>query len=238
MFDKLKQNGFQVINIRKISEILKIKRNLYSELVNILKLKKKFYSNINQFLNNFHDLRLSDDNLNLLRTNIIQKINIKEKLIDKFYDIFFKEIKILLGRNIVGQRFVNIVVQQPNDKSVAPIHRDAPPNSPYELVFWVPLVNCYKTKSINMLPLKYSKNVISMFRNDKYKYIDIENFFKKKSIPVKCEFGQALIFKTNVFHYIPTNIENETRFSFNFRFKNLFTKYGSKTFPEYFKIMK
>ena len=47
-----------------------------------------------------------------------------------------------------------------------------------------------------------------------------------------------LLFQTPVFHYIPINSEKETRFSLNFRFKNLNTKYGSKTFPDYFKLIK
>ena len=51
------------------------------------------------------------------------------------------------------------------------------------------------------------------------------------------EFGNVLIFSTNNFHYIPINKEEETRFSLNFRFKNLFKRYGSKFYLEYFKIV-
>ena len=47
-----------------------------------------------------------------------------------------------------------------------------------------------------------------------------------------------ILFKTGNFHYIPLNSENETRFTLNFRFKNLFSVYGSKVYPEYFKIVK
>ena len=86
--------------------------------------------------------------------NLINKIN-KEILIEKLFKIFSEDLKKILGSDIVGQRKVNLVIQKPNDKNVAPIHRDCPQNSPNEIVFWLPLVKCYKSKSINLLDLKY-----------------------------------------------------------------------------------
>ena len=52
------------------------------------------------------------------------------------------------------------------------------------------------------------------------------------------KFGEALIFWTNNFHYIPVNQEKKTRWSLNLRYKNLFTQYGTKNLLDYYDILK
>tara|TARA_A100001015_G_C15028084_1_gene731599 strand:- start:1256 stop:2035 length:780 start_codon:yes stop_codon:yes gene_type:complete len=241
LLKNLKKRGFVVINIKKKNELKKIRIQFCKFLKKELKIKKinsNKIKDIDYFLNNFHKIRHNGKNLNLLRTTLIKKINKNEIMIEKFFKIFENDLKKLLGQDIVGQRKVNLVIQEPGDKSVAPIHRDSPPNSPHEIVFWLPLVNCYHTKSISILDSQFTERVNKMFNNESFNYKKIENFFKKNSSFIDCHFGQVLLFLTKNFHYVPINKESETRFSFNFRFKNLFSKYGSKLYPEYFKIMK
>ena len=55
---------------------------------------------------------------------------------------------------------INLSIQMPNDtSSLLPIHSDVwSGDSPFEAVVWLPLVNCYKTKSMFILPpSKYNK---------------------------------------------------------------------------------
>ena len=239
-YNQLKINGFQIIDIKKIESIIKIRKRILK--ITLFELKKNKinykFENENFFFNYFHNIKIEDSLLNKIRINIINKINKDQLLIEKFYKIFFKEISSLLGNDIIGQKNINLVIQKPMDRSIAPIHRDSPPNSPYEIVFWLPLVDCYGTKSISFLNKKFTKKVEKILLDKRCSYTFFENFFKKKSKSIKCQFGQVVIFQTPVFHYIPINHEKETRFSLNFRFKNLNTKYGSKTFPEYFKTIK
>ena len=55
-----------------------------------------------------------------------------------------------VGPDIIVQKFVNLVIQQPKDKNRAPFHKDAPVNSNYEIVVWLPLVDCFKSMSIHV----------------------------------------------------------------------------------------
>ena len=66
---------------------------------------------------------------------------------------------------------INLSIQMPNDdSSLLPIHSDVwSGDSPFESVIWLPLVNCYKTKSIYLLNKTLTENNL--------KYLDT----KKKS---------------------------------------------------------
>mgnify|MGYP001318260465 FL=1 len=68
-----------------------------------------------------------------------------------------------------------------------------------------------------------------------YKFIN--NFKQKKKFP-KIKFGQILVFLPYVFHGSEKNKTNETRFSLNIRFKNLFTPSGKKFPLHFFRIFK
>tara|TARA_Y100000746_G_C15303863_1_gene366821 strand:- start:190 stop:498 length:309 start_codon:yes stop_codon:yes gene_type:complete len=49
------------------------------------------------------------------------------------------------------------------------------------------------------------------------------------------KYGEYLIFLSKVYHYIPINLEKNTRWSLNFRYKNTFTPYGKKGYLDYFE---
>ena len=57
------------------------------------------------------------------------------------------------------QNNINLSIQFPNDNSsLLPIHSDVwSGDSPYELNLWIPLVNCFKTKSMYILEKKNEK---------------------------------------------------------------------------------
>ena len=62
---------------------------------------------------------------------------------------------------------MNLSIQMPNDdSSLLPVHSDVWSGcSPFEVVVWIPLVNCSKTKSMFILP----KNENSKFYKKFYK---------------------------------------------------------------------
>ena len=65
------------------------------------------------------------------------------------YDLFN-----LVGNELAMQKRINLSIQLPKDESsLLPVHSDVwSGDSPYEVVVWMPLVDCYKTKSMYILP--------------------------------------------------------------------------------------
>ena len=54
------------------------------------------------------------------------------------------------------QKRINLSIQLPNDSSsLLPLHSDIwSGDSPFEAVVWIPLVDCFKTKSMYILKSK------------------------------------------------------------------------------------
>ena len=68
----------------------------------------------------------------------------------------------------------------PKDKSsLLPLHSDVwSGDSPYETVVWLPLVDCYKSKAMYILPKEYAK----LLENLKYnKFKSTEEIYKNKN---------------------------------------------------------
>ena len=63
------------------------------------------------------------------------------------------------------QSRVNLSIQMPEDSSsLLPIHADTWSGvSPFEVVVWLPLVNCYRTKTMYFLKKKTRKKLIKFF---------------------------------------------------------------------------
>ena len=146
----------------------------------------------------------------------------------------------LVGNELAMQKNLNLVVQMPNDKSsIIDLHADTwGGNSPFELVVWLPLVDCYKTKSMFILDKKKAnkKNIEKILTDSKK--ISTEKLFKKIKNDITwldVKFGEVLLFQPSLPHGGRVNLEKETRISINTRFKGLFTPYKDKKLGEYFE---
>ena len=66
------------------------------------------------------------------------------------------------------QKRINLSIQLPNDSSsLLPLHSDIwSGDSPFEAVVWIPLVDCFKTKSMYILKQISTENLkkISSFK--------------------------------------------------------------------------
>ena len=86
----------------------------------------------------------------------------------------------MCGNELVMQRRCNLSIQLPNDdSSLLPLHADVwVGDSEYEIVFWLPLVNVYKTKAMYILSpednFKYSKK-FSKFKSTEQIFKKIKN---------------------------------------------------------------
>ena len=58
---------------------------------------------------------------------------------------------------------------------------------------------------------------------------------KKWFFTYKSKLWRIYNFLTKLYHYVPINSENQTRWSLNFRYKNLFSPYSQKGYLDYFE---
>ena len=105
------------------------------------------------FLNYIHE-RVTVADLNAMRLAVYNGINAEPWLREAYFDLARWSIEALVGNELAMQRRVNLSIQLPNDdSSLLPVHADVwSGDSPFEIVAWLPLVNCRQTKSMYLLP--------------------------------------------------------------------------------------
>ena len=205
------KNALNYINNFTKEKLLKI---IYPVAVN----SKKFsFNNLHKFI--------EQKNLNKIRLDLIGEINTDKNFRNCYFNLTKNKLFEIVGNELAMQNNINISIQFPNDESsLLPMHSDTwSGDSPFEVVVWLPLVNCYKSKSMFILEASkdsnfrksYSKNF--KFSSKLYKSI------KKDLKFIKINYGEFLLFNQNLPHGNIVNTTKETRFSFNCRFKGLFT---------------
>ena len=136
------------------------------------------------------------------------------------------------------QNKVNLSIQFPkDDSSLLSIHADTwSGDSPFEIVVWLPLVDCFKTKSMYILkPEKSEKMYKYFYKNTNLTSKEIFEKIKNDVNWIDIKFGEVLLFNQSLPHGNIINEEKETRWSMNCRFKSLFSPYGDKKLGEFFE---
>ena len=140
------------------------------------------------------------------------------------------------------QKKINLSIQLPQDDSsllAVPQMYGQAENSPFEIVVWVPLVDCYKTKIMCILPPKKNIVLIKKFREKNIQIMKKSFQLIKNDVKwIKINFGEVLIFNQSLPHGNRVNREKETRWTLNCRFKNTFTPYGDKKIGGFEPIMR
>jgi len=196
------------------------------------KFKKKFSKN--DFYN-FHK-SVYEKEINKNRIDIIQYINSIKNLNRDIYLSLKPFVDNILGPDIIVQKSINLGIQMPWDESRALFHKDTPLSSNFEIVVWLPLVNCEKSMCMLLIERKDHDKADKLLDGKDLKRFD--KFVKKYGVLKEIKFGEALIFNTNNYHYVPINKTNKTRWAINLRFKNLFTPYGERNLLDYYEILK
>lgn len=230
------EKGYIIQKIDKTDDLRKISKKLFEYSKEILG------SNINDsddlfFFNEFHN-SLATKDLNNFRVTLINKINSSDEIKKLLYNITKCLLNELVGNELAVQKRLNLSIQFPkDDSSLLPIHADTwSGDSPFEIVTWLPLVDCYKTKSMYLLPPKYAKDINKNFKNFSEKNADdLFNSISDKVEWIDIKYGEVLIFNQSLPHGNIVNNEKETRWSINCRFKGLFTPYGDKKLGEFFE---
>ena len=192
---------------------------------------------IASFLNNIH-LYVTGKELNDLRLKVITEMNSDPWFRKAYFKAGRSILMNLVGNELAMQRRINLSIQLPNDdSSLLPVHADVwSGDSPYEIVLWIPLVDCYETKSMYFADAAVDEKIQSQFGQFKGKssedlYQHIEKDVKFLNVP----YGSILLFSQNVMHGNRVNRETETRWSMNCRFKSVLTPYHGKKMGEFFE---
>ena len=176
--------------------------------------------------------------LNTFRLEVIKEINEQSWLREAYYQIAKPYLDILVGNELAMQLRVNLSIQMPEDgSSLLPVHADTwSGDSPYEVVVWLPLVDCYDTKSMYLLPPKASNSLSDNFKlHAQGNSEQIFSVIKDDIEWMNVSYGEVLVFNQIYPHGNVVNKENETRWSMNCRFKSLFSPYKDKKIGEFFE---
>lgn len=189
------------------------------------------------FLNGIHE-QVSVGDLNALRLAVHNGVNACPWLREAYFGLARRSIEALVGNELAMQRRVNLSIQLPaDDSSLLPVHADVwSGDSPFEIVVWLPLVDCYRTKSMYLLPPGPDRAMTA--RLHEFADRSAEDLFRAIEPDVEwidIRFGEVLLFAQSLMHGNRINAEAESRWSMNCRFKSLFSPYADKRLGEFFE---
>jgi len=195
------------------------------------KLEKPMPENEEQFLNELHQVHPVKD-LNTLRIHLFNELNKTNWARPTYYHLVKSVLNSLVGSELAMQSKLNLSIQYPEDKSsLLEIHADTwSSESPFQVVVWIPMVNVYDTKSMYILNPEKNRTAYAQLQKlmkEKAGSQALFEHFQNDLQWLEVPFGKALIFSPNLLHGNVINQSSETRWSFNCRFKGLFTPYAS-----------
>lgn len=230
------KNGYVIFPLdqAKNQGLQRLKEALFKTSVEFLNLSREI--TLKEFYDNTHHY-VKPEQLNALKLKLIPFASKDFQFHPSIYHMAKKHIDYIVGNEVCMQRTMNLSIQLPQDESaLLPLHTDVwSGNSPYEVVLWMPLVDCYKTKSMYVLPIEKSQQIYKNFVP--YVEMDAESFYKsieKDVIFLEVPEGHAVIFSHSILHGNRINDEALTRWTFNIRFKSAFSPYGTKDLGEAF----
>lgn len=225
------EKGYIIKKVENLKALNYISKFIEHNLSLILKCNFKKIS-----LNHLHK-KIKKNTINNLRILLIKKINNDKKFRLSYFHLAKDCIFDIVGNELAMQKNINLSIQLPGDQdSLLPLHSDTwSGDSPFETVLWLPLVNCYKTKSMFILEQKNYKKFTKVYKKMKNSSSDFLHKKIKKDLKyLKINYGNFLLFNQNLPHGNSINQTKETRISLNCRFKGLFTPFKQKKIGEFF----
>ncbi len=227
-------DGFVIEPVADTELFYKIRNEIVEKAATLLDVP---VGNPDKFLDYVHE-KIPVDRLNDLRVEIIRQINSEAWFRSAYFQLARPIVETLVGNELAMQRRVNLSIQLPNeDSSLLPVHADVwSGDSPYEVVVWLPLVDCFRTKSMYLLPPKAAAELHQEFNTRAGRSSD--ELFQNISEEIRwiqINVGEVMVFNQNLPHGNRVNQEAETRWSMNCRFKGVFTPYGDKRVGEFFE---
>ena len=194
-------------------------------------------SDVDDFLNGIHRT-VDAESLNALRLAVFNGLNTEEWFRPTYFSLARSALESLVGNELCMQRRVNLSIQMLEDESsLLPVHADVwDGDSPFEVVLWVPLVDCFNTKAMYLMPPARDRQVqANLSKFDNASAEDIYLAIADDVDFVKVSFGEVLLFSQTLMHGNRVNQEQETRWSMNCRFKSVMSPYADKKLGEFFE---
>lgn len=182
--------------------------------------------------------QLDTEKLNGLRLRVIEVLTTASWFREAYFRTARKLLEIIVGNELAMQRGMGFAIQLPGDESsLLPLHSDVwSEDSPFEVVLWIPLVDCFRTKSMFVLPLESDARWRD--RMHEFSNASVEAFTKAAENDLRfldIPYGHVLVFTHTMMHGNRVNAESTARWSFNIRFKGLFTPYSDKQLGDFFE---
>ncbi len=189
------------------------------------------------FLDGIHR-QVDPARLNAFRLAVIQGLNADPLFRRRYHALAVRALAAIAGNELAMQRRINLSIQLPDDdSSLLPVHADVwSGDSPFEVVLWVPLVDCFATKSMYLMPPAADRAMQD--RLAEFAGRDAEDLYRAiadQAAFLDVPFGSVLLFSQNLMHGNRVNRESSTRWSMNCRFKAVLAPYGDKRLGEFFE---
>ena len=227
------KNGFVIADVKELKSLHWVRDFLIKNFNDLLKIKKR---KDNDLLNNISKY-VKPNNLNDFRVKVINNLNSSEKFRKNFFNISKNLVENIVGNELAMQLRISLSIQMPKDNSsLLPVHADTWSGvSPFEAVIWLPLVDCFKSKSMFFLPANKANKYKNVLLKGNKKSGDILKKIKKDLIWLNVKYGQVVIFDQSFPHGNIINKEKTSRWSLNCRFKSIFTPFSDKKLGEYYE---
>ena len=233
VMDEFNENGYVIFDVKDKALLDTFRKEFHQRISNEA---NEDLSELTHFFTQIHK-GITPATINDYRLKAIQELNDIPGVRETIYHLAKSELHALVGNELAMQNRVNLSIQMPEDtSSLLPIHADVwQGNSPFEVVFWLPLVDCRKTQSMFIIPMKKSQKIYKQFPEyAASSTAEFMNMVKDDIEFLDVQYGQAVIFTHSILHGNIVNEEQTTRWSFNTRFKSLLSPYSSKELGESF----
>ena len=159
IINKFNKDGYIIFDIKKKKELDIIRNKIL--ILSRKNLKKKITK-----IESVHNY-LPSNELNKFRMKIYSELNKSKNFLNNYYSLGSDFLDVICGNELVMQRKVNLSIQMPNDdSSLLPLHSDVWSGcSPFEVVLWIPLVNCKKTQSMFIMPKRLNEQYYRKMQN-------------------------------------------------------------------------
>lgn len=189
------------------------------------------------FLDSIHQ-RVDISRLNDLRLAVIGAVRQAAWFRPAYFSLGRKMLSALAGNELAMQRGIGLNVQIPDDdSSLLPVHADVwDGDSSFEVVQWLPLVDCFATKSMYIVAPEKDRPIQD--RLHEFAGASSEDLFRAIEADVEfltVPYGSVLIFSQTLMHGNRINRETSTRWSMNCRFKSALSPYADKKLGEFFE---
>jgi sporadic carbohydrate cluster 2OG-Fe(II) oxygenase len=181
------------------------------------------------FLNNIHRY-VAVPTLNPLRLAVYRAMNGKPWCRPTYFKLGRSYLEALVGNELAMQNRINLSIQMPDDdSSLLDIHADVfGGETPFQVVQWLPLVDCHDTKSMFILPRPKTEAIKPRLAElGENGMAELYRMVESDLIWLDVPYGTTLIFSPNCLHGNVVNRVPTTRWSMNCRFTGLFTPYTS-----------